>query len=289
MFQPTLPKQKKTTTSFIKSKELFPENFDSEALREKIVECENKDTFIKSLTEETEILKDKLSNLYQQKEQLDSERQKIEELVINLKTDHKNEIKKLTEEFEEALKIVAEEKIKVNNEIVSVKEEYEQLKEANRKEMNELKNNCDKFNVLYNKSVEECNELLEEKNTVLANKEHELRALENTYVEIQRKHSMEIEKLQKVHQIEIQDIEFEILKTMTELQKEKEEASRKIKEIETLTNKTIADLKSKFEREREQLLIQYEDKIKEVNRFSYRIFCLICFLLTLYILGYRTS
>lgn len=194
------------------------------------------------------------------------EKQKIEECILNLKTDHENEIKALAEKFEEDVKREAEQIIKINDKMVSVKKEYEQLKEANRKEMNDLRNNCDKFNILYNKSVEECNKLIEEKNMVLINKEHELKVLEDNCIELQRTHSTEIEKLQKAHQVEIQDIEFEILKTMTELQKEKEEASRKIKEIETVMNETIADLKWQFEKEKEQLLIHYEDKIKEVKQ-----------------------
>ncbi|XP_018571601.1 hyaluronan mediated motility receptor-like [Anoplophora glabripennis] len=262
---PILPKKKKTTTSDTKSKNLFAEHVESEALKEKIVECENKDASIKSLTEEIEILKNNISNLEEQKKQLDVEKQKVEECVVNLKTDHKNEIKKLQETFEDDIKKVVDEKTKVNDEIVLAKKQYELLKEANRKEMNELKNNCDKFNILYNKSFEECNKLVEEKNLLLTNKERELKDLEGNFIELQRKHSMEIEKLRKAHQMEIQDIEFEILKTMTELQKQKEEASRKIDELESAMQKTVADLKWKFEQEQEQLILEYEDKIKKIT------------------------
>ncbi|KAJ8910288.1 hypothetical protein NQ315_014963 [Exocentrus adspersus] len=262
---PTLPNKPKTTSAAPKSKGLFSGNVDSEALKEKIVECDNKDAFIKSLTEEIEELKNKISDLDKQTKQLDTQKQEIQLYVSNLKIDHENEIKKLVNEFEDSINKITEEKVKATDGIILAKKEYEELKAANRREITELKENCDKFNVLYNKSVDECKELINEKNLLIKKKEQELDVLENKCIEMQKNHCMEIETLKKEHQIEIQDIEFEMLKTLTELQKEKEHASRKIQAMEVKMNKAISELENKFKEEQEHLLKQYEDNVSQVT------------------------
>ncbi|KAJ8937560.1 hypothetical protein NQ314_011795 [Rhamnusium bicolor] len=269
---PSLPKRKKATTSDIKSKpkELFVVNTDLEALKDKIVECENKDAFIKDLSEQIEELKESMSNLEKQKMQLDLNKDKFEQRVVHLKVEHEKHVTKLTEKFEHDICKATEEKVKISNEITLVRKEYEELKDANRKEMEELKKNCDQFQILYDRSVEQCNRLIEEKNTLLTSKEKELRALDNKYIEIQRIHSLEIEKLKKEHWLAIQDIEIEMLKNMTEIQKEKEDTASKIKEIEQFMDKEMRSLKENCEKEKQEILIQSEARVKQYLSHVFR-------------------
>ncbi|XP_060530747.1 putative leucine-rich repeat-containing protein DDB_G0290503 [Cylas formicarius] len=71
---PTLPKKTKTVnfTKKSKPKPLFVAENDLEALREKVVECENKTKYIQELTEEVEQLKQELQNVRREKEYLQS-------------------------------------------------------------------------------------------------------------------------------------------------------------------------------------------------------------------------
>ncbi|KAJ8945067.1 hypothetical protein NQ318_005247 [Aromia moschata] len=245
---PTLLKRKKcTAVSKPLPTKLFPD-FDS--LNSKVFKCDTRDAFINDLQEQIEDFKEKITNLVEQKKQSDLDRVEFERQIVKLKEEHEDRLNQISEKFNDDIVKVNEEKKRIRDEIALIRKQHEELKEANRLEMEELKNNCDKFQVLYNNSVEECNRLISEKDAVLKNREAELKALEVHCVEIRKKHSLEIEKLQKEHQVEIQDIEFEMLKTMTELQKEKENAANRIKEIEEAMRQEIEEMRRGFEVEK---------------------------------------
>lgn len=158
-----------------------------------------------------------------------------------------------------------EERMKENirilqNEILTLKEEQQQ-------NISRLKDDCDKVQVSCQHLIEEQYKVLETKIVELRNKEKELGVLEEECLSLQREHSLEIEKMRKAHQLEIQDIEFDFLKTMTELQNEKDIISRKTSEIEEKARMEIEHMHQFFGNEKLAVINEYEKKIKEVSDF----------------------
>lgn len=226
------PKPPTTTTP----KQLFeaPINHHLEALNEKIVECENKDLFIKDLTDQMEELKQQMSTL-------ETNFREIEQ------KNYEEKLKELNKQFDESKQQL---NIEYNNKIDTLNIEKEKLNE----ELNNLKT---KYNEL---------KMLDE--TVrkdLSSKEVEVRALEEECVIIQEKHAAIIENMEKKHMHEIQDIEFEMLKTMTELEKEKQNAANKIQDIEHCMQEEISRLKASFQNEREHFYKESENKMKQLE------------------------
>ncbi|KAJ8982705.1 hypothetical protein NQ317_004512 [Molorchus minor] len=220
---PSILRRKKAGYSVTKlkpsKKQLFSQ--DLENLKEKNCGID--------LQQQIDEFKDKMGKLEKQKNELDLEKAKFETELGKLNIEHAENLQKMAEKI----------RGRHDEELEAIRSDYEYLLEANRKEMKELKKNCDTFpNLIENKDAE------------LKNKEKELKALEENCIEMQRKHSLEIERFKKEHQTEIQDIEFELLKTMTELQKEKENATNKIIEMENLMEREIKKMHEEFEEEK---------------------------------------
>lgn len=99
-------------------------------------------------------------------------------------------------------------------------------------------------------------------------KEKDLNALEKNCIEMQQNYSREIEMLKRENQLEVQDLEFELLKTMTELQSEKENAAKNLQELELKFVQEREKIKAIFDMEKSNILMQTEQQIKEVYIFD---------------------
>jgi len=73
----------------------------------------------------------------------------------------------------------------------------------------------------------------------------------------------ENEQIQREHQNEMQELEFEMLKTMTQLQKQEEEAAIQMKVIEEKLQNEIIKLKKAHEYQIGQVILDYEIKLKD--------------------------
>lgn len=78
----------------------------------------------------------------------------------------------------------------------------------------------------------------------------------------------EKEQLEREHQNELQNLEFEMLRTLTNLQKQEEEAAVTIKAIEQKLESEIEKLKKAHEYQIGQVVLDYEIKIKDFNELS---------------------
>ncbi|CAG9819700.1 unnamed protein product [Phaedon cochleariae] len=265
---PVLLKKKGTkvpTQKPLKPKCLINESSEKEALREKIVECENKDVYIRDLTQQLEEINQQICDLKTQKHILDSEKAEYEKTIEGLKTQHETDLSTLKSKLEEKLSEVNDRKLELIQEILLLKNEFEEFRDVHLKQILEVKANCDEFPRLFKKSLEECRLMLEDKEFQLKYKETELNALEQNCIEIQNSHSLEIEKMKKDHLLEIQDMEFEMLKLMHEMQKERDIAACRIKEIEENMQIEILELKNNFKNEKQQIIFDSKNEIEQVQ------------------------
>lgn len=109
--------------------------------------------------------------------------------------------------------------------------------------------------VALNKKTEECEQKTEYIHKLTAELDGYKKELENL--------KSENDQLQREHQNEIQELEFEMLKTMTQLQKQEEESAIKLKEIEEKLENEIEKLQKTHKYEFGQIVLEYEIKLKE--------------------------
>lgn len=272
---PTLPKKKKLLllSPATKTNVLFDDiELQEEELQEKIVECRNKDQFIQDLNEQIEELKEQLGHFKTEKEALNNELTVLQSVHVQLEEDHASSLLKLkgdhhlrVQELQEGINVA-------NDQIISIKEQYTLIKAEKKAELEKLLENIDSFQMLYKNMCEAYNKELELKEASLQTKENELLNLEQQLINQQRNHAEEIEKLLQERQAEVQDIEYEMLKTITEMQtnmeREKRNCEKKITEIMTQLNKQIEDNKQEFECEKLKLLQENDAKIKQLEENS---------------------
>ncbi|KAG5887967.1 hypothetical protein JTB14_035042 [Gonioctena quinquepunctata] len=268
---PTLLKRKKKPFENISKPKAQQKLFNitstqQEVLRDKIVECENKDACIKDLTQQLEEIKDEMSQLRSQRGHLQLEKTKYEQTIKNTNTKHKNDLESVNHVFKGIMREVNEKKQGLTQQLLFLRNEYENFMKENLKQMMELKDNCDKFPLLLKESSEEYIRLIGIKEAQLENKEKELKAFEGSCIEMQNQHYLEIEKMKKEHHLEVQDIEFELLKNMSELQREKELSLNKIRTMEDKLQEQIFEIKKIFENERKQLILESKRELKEVKQ-----------------------
>ncbi|CAH0561234.1 unnamed protein product [Brassicogethes aeneus] len=262
---PTLPKKKKFLTNSTAKMKLFG-NFltgntninDNEQLREKIVECDNKDLYIKELREQMDEIKDKLLKLEQEKQKMDLDRTVYEEQSIILQEEFENKSKELKEKHDEELQIINKEKEEIDNELRQIKEQCQKIKEEHKNNIIKLKENMDRFQEVYSDSIEKYNHEIEQK-------EETILKLQQTQQDLQNKHFEEIDRLKKEHNQELQDMEFEMLKIMTEVENKKQSVSIKMREFEDALKKQMQDLTERFIEEKQMIIIQSEDQLKQMK------------------------
>ncbi|XP_066150354.1 putative autophagy-related protein 11 [Euwallacea fornicatus] len=82
--------------------------------------------------------------------------------------------------------------------------------------------------------------------------------------------NLEKEQIQRENQNELQSLEFEMLQTMTKLQKQEEDAAIRIKQIENKLDSEVQQVKKANEYHMGQLVLDYEIKIKDLKESSER-------------------
>lgn len=266
LFQPTLLGKKKPLVAAKRQLQVFSkEQLELEALKDKIVECENKDANINDLREQLDELKEKINSLEDHKAQLISEKCSYEQAIFLQKFEHSKCLQKLMDEFEENIIEARNSEKQMKEEIMKLKKELVTLKIEHRQNILKLKDDRDNLKTSCEQLLEEQYKVLEAKTAEMTIKEKELTILEKECIALQRKHAVEIETMRKSHQLEIQDIEFDFLKTMTELQNEKEMVSHKISEIEEKVKIEIEQMRQFFNNEKLAVINESEKKMQEVS------------------------
>ncbi|RZC39017.1 hypothetical protein BDFB_001127 [Asbolus verrucosus] len=148
---PTVPKKKK----FLGMSTFKTRTADrQEELREKIVECHNKDVYIKDLVEQIEEMTEKMATLEQEKLILLAENEKIAE-ETTLKQGKLNEIHLKHNEIHAQVKVM-------NSSLRKIRQESEALKNENCVEFAKILKYVNKFQDLHDKAIKENqNEALE--------------------------------------------------------------------------------------------------------------------------------
>lgn len=263
IFQPTSFAKKKSSVAIVNTKlpVISKELLDLETLNDKLVECENKNATIIDLRDQLEELQVKIKALEGDKTQLILCKSKYEQAISLQKQEHSKHFQRLMEKFEETLVIVKAKEDKMISDINLLKDKIENLKQEQRKNILNQKTNCDKLKEL----IEQQNIVLKDKSAELAMKECELKILEKECIDMQSEHAVEIDKMRKAHLLEIQDIEFEFLKTMTELQNEKDLLLHKSHEIEKKARIEIKQMRQTFLDEKQMIIDDFDKQITKVS------------------------
>ncbi|XP_025835042.1 hyaluronan-mediated motility receptor-like [Agrilus planipennis] len=262
---PNPPKSSKSNNhQFVKTKstELFKFSAETEALKEKIVECNNKDETIRELTEQIEDMKSQLSGLETSITLYNYEKEECEEKIKALQSEHETTINDLKQKHQAEIDYYAEKIPTTEANLEEIKRKYEQLKQENRKELLTLLSNINKFEDLYNTSMKNFQKELREK-------EEELEQLKDKIEILRVTHAEEIENLNKEHAEELQMVKIEMLKNIqvieNKLEKAQEESNRKMKILEKSKNEELLNFKEKYEKDKLRLSHDYNAKIRQME------------------------
>lgn len=216
-------------------------------------------------------------------ENIEEMRQKISDLNTQLNNEKKTYEEKLeiiNENYEVTLNDIhckhnkEMENIKckirnIENEVTKVKTDYEQEKNNNNLQLKEFQKHIETYNNSFNKLCKKFNTELNSKEIEIRNKEHEAQTMRSESKKLEKQHFQQIAELKNKHMAEIQEIEYEMLKTVTELQKltdkEKRECAAKIKQIEIEKQQEIDQLTRKYETEQQILQTQSKNRIKQME------------------------
>ncbi|CAH1958838.1 unnamed protein product [Acanthoscelides obtectus] len=205
-----------------------------EALKEKIVECNNKDTFIKELSEQIDELKDNINQLKKEKVQIEADKKSLEESVNELKIRHHLDLENVIKENEIKLGNLAREKDELLTEI------------------DHLKQQCEDIKNLHKTELELIQRVQDELTTELSKKEEALIKLEVKYAEAQKKNPQVID---------VGALEREI----NELHAEIAQFKQKYEEKEHSHKKEIHELIHTFQDEKASELLKKEKALHELE------------------------
>lgn len=200
-----------------------------------------------------------------QKAQFITDKSNYEQALFLQDMEHSVNLKKLIEEFEEGMIMNRCKEDKLKCDITCLQNEIEILKQEHRQDVAKLEDDYDKVEKALQEVIEDQRKSLEAKLAELSVKEQELSVFQKECIDLQREHALEIEKIRKAHQLEIQDIEFEFLKTMTKLQNEKDVVLRKCVELQEKARGEIEQMQQFFNNEKLVILNGSEQKMNEVS------------------------
>lgn len=266
--QPTIIKRRNVLGSASRPKLSSLKLSDKELLHEKSVECTNKDTFIKELTEQLEELKNKLYELRCEKEVVIKEKEKFELEIFEWKEAHKVEINILSETHGAEIS-------DLNEKISAIEIDLKLLEDKN-KSLNE---EMEKLETVKHQEISSYKKEIEAKNIVIEHTHKTLEKLKDEKKNIQEKHKNEIELLKDKHLAELQSTEMKMLNSVMELQlsldEQKLQSQLKVKELEGKFQNEINALKLEFNKEKEQIdsqnivcISQLEEKMNEIKLIS---------------------
>lgn len=219
--------------------------------------------------EQIEDMKIQTSRLEDQKNELESAKVKYEEELATVNKKHEDELKKVhTVHNDNDKKIgmrIRELLLSINEYKIllpALKHEYNLNIKELQTNLNDVKDACDEsLNVLLNE--------IASKENSLQNLEKQLTELKQSSENMQMVHAKELTTISDKHKVEIEELEFEMLKTISDLQNklDRENASFEKKEYE-LNNKHTNDLKQLQDTltfENTKTKNEYEAKIKQME------------------------
>ncbi|KAK5643594.1 hypothetical protein RI129_007439 [Pyrocoelia pectoralis] len=264
---PRLLKGVSTNVNRKTKQNLFATADDAEALKDKIVECNNKDLFIQELTEDVEELKQELNDLQNVISKLKEDKYSLELNMEKLNVNHADSLRDLKENYELEIESLKKKTLEVSQTLDTMKNILIALKEDT---VEELKSLLKSFDVLQN-LIDLLNKnfqlLIVEKTDQLTAKTKQIQELEDNISVLEKVHLQEVDELKRMHQKEIQTLESDMLKTVTNMHNiidtEKENGEKRLKQMENLKRREIDVLKGKFIEQKIKLTEDFELKIQQ--------------------------
>lgn len=227
-----------------------------------MVELNNKDLFIKDLTDQVEEMKQKISDLNKElarektiyEEKLETINDNYEVTLNDLHQRHKHELETIR-------KLIAD----IENELGNIKQGQGQLKVDTKTEMAKFKQEIESCHSILQQFGENCKRQLGDKQKEIQTKESEIELLQNRCKEMETNHQKQLENVTKKHSAELQEMEFEMLKSITEMQKKLDIERAKIELIEREKQKEIEQLYQDCKAEQNTLQMQSDAKIKQME------------------------
>ncbi|KAF2880219.1 hypothetical protein ILUMI_25955 [Ignelater luminosus] len=270
---PNVPRKLKQQASSVdrknKAVELFKKSDDLEALKEKIVECNNKDLFIQDLTEQVEELKLQLSKLQSQINLLSTDKTNLEGDIEKLNGEHEISIKNLQTKYQQSLESLSGKIVVITDIMEQIKNEHMKLKQENRKDLTELLKSINMLEQFYDMLSETYKVLIDKKTEEIAIKEKQTEELQEQINELCKNHLQLIDSLKQTHQTEVDSIKTETEKTIADmkqqLEQEQQNHIKQLKELRELKDIDIRTLKSQFAEDKRRIESDVEAKIKQLT------------------------
>lgn len=265
-----MPVKKKAVTSTTKSKSvLFKKEIDTDALKEKIVECRNKDEYIHDLMEQLEDMKIQISALQEQKHDLENSKQNFDEQLSHLHKKHTKNIVETKDKYESTIKKIFAKINMLHSEIEKSKSLLNALKLEYLKNAEEFKTDLCSLSSLNVKYMQTLQEEMETKEEKVQKLNEELQTITDSYVKLKSIHSEEIKLLTKKHEEDIRDLEFGMLETITELRnlldRKTAKFDKKVAQIVEKNSIEVKQLHKALEDETNKLKREYEAKIRQIE------------------------
>ncbi|XP_044750001.1 hyaluronan mediated motility receptor-like isoform X2 [Coccinella septempunctata] len=265
---PTIVKRRAVLGSALKPKFQTSKLSDREFLHEKSVECKNKDTFIKELSEQLEEFKNKLYEIQCEKEAVSKEKEKFETEIFQWKTTHDAEI--------DILCVKHGIEVSGLNDMISKLESDLKLLKSKNELLNEEKEKLESTN---HKKIYEYEMKISAKNDIIEKTQKTLEKMQEDKKIIEEKHKNEVEVMRNKHLTELQNLEITMLKSIHDMQmaldEQKLQSQLKVKEIENSFQNQIEILKVSFFEEKELInnqnivtITQLEEKMNEIKLIS---------------------
>ncbi|XP_044255230.1 hyaluronan-mediated motility receptor-like [Tribolium madens] len=252
---PTLPLKKKKFLSFKSAKT----SNQQEELREKIVECNNKDLYIRDLIEQIEEMTGKVNNLEQENLRLVEEKTGCEGALSELKQQYKGDNFKRAKEYDG----ISTDLKNINKMLRQVRQEHEELKCQNLVELSKLLGNIEKFQELYNKTVTHSREEVEALVKKLEDSQSKVallkQELEQNNEKLREEHSKEVETLLAQHQEETQILLKKLEDSQAKIALLEEDSEQKNEKLREEHNKEVETLLGQHQEELQTLLKKLED------------------------------
>ncbi|XP_017783900.1 PREDICTED: hyaluronan mediated motility receptor-like [Nicrophorus vespilloides] len=273
---PTLPKKKKSIFASFSARKTKPTDLfkkkdepEIEALKEKIVECKNKDQSIKDLTEQIEEMKELMCCLKRQKIELVDDCNRFKETATELKEEQRMVLERIYLEHDQEILDLKNKIQKSEVKFLRLQEEERLLNEQKEKLIQDTKESLNKHKTLYEETLEKLNEEIKSKEAAVAEADKIKTELVESIEKLERSHASELEKIKRAHKEEMMQLEFEMLKTVTEMQstldKEINCNKEKIVHLEEHKKKEIDTLQINFKEEKEQIFNDNYAKLKQIQ------------------------
>ncbi|XP_063927599.1 hyaluronan mediated motility receptor-like [Zophobas morio] len=278
---PSLPQKRKKLLGMSFKSSKSEKLSDHEELRERIVECNNKDLYIKDLTEQIEEMTAKLNHLKTEYSRLENEKNEYEGTITTLQEQHKEDSLRRAKEYKEISNNVVE----MNIALKQIRRQHEDLKSENVVDLSKLLANVGKFQELYEKTVEASREELDGKVREFRQKEEESqKRVEEAETRVKQHEEQQEQFLKRVMELEAQLEEIEHLKIQHGHEKEeilkKLDASEakvllledNLKDVNVLTelqmNEKVQEVEARWRQKLENKEKESEAILKECQEIS---------------------